>query len=53
MIPVQVIIAEVTTYMDKHQLKIGQFIGDSEQSFTVGGRRQQENPGRASLCAGC
>jgi hypothetical protein len=50
MIPVQAIVAENTTTMDKHQSKRGQFIGDGEQSYTVGRRRQQENPGRAPVC---
>ena len=39
MIPVQAIIAEDTGYTDTHWSKVGQFLGEGEQSYTLGRRR--------------
>jgi hypothetical protein len=52
MIPVQAIIAQVKNYMDKHQSKIGQFIGDGEQSYTVGGNADSRTILVGLQCAG-
>jgi len=53
MIPIQAITAEDTSDRDTHQSKVGQFLGDGEQSYTLERRRPRENPSRDSSVRAC